>query len=140
MSEEQNLLDAQLEQELQFARFVECVARACHEANKMYCESIGDNSQLEWDKATDHVKQSAYSSVLYALEHPDVTPEQMHMNWRRDKIKAGWIYGKVKNEETRVHPCLVDYKDLPEEQRVKDNIFIDVVKLMVATYNEQTAG
>lgn len=123
-------------EELVYARFVDSTARACHEANKRYCESIGDTSQVDWEVAPDSVKQSAYSGVIYALENPEVTPEQMHMNWRRDKIKAGWIYGPVKNEVTRTHPCLVNYSELPEEQRTKDDIFIMVVQMSLQNYQK----
>lgn len=121
-------------EELAYAVFVQCTAKACHDANKAFCESIGDTSQVEWHDASDAVKQSAFSGVIYALENPEVTPEQMHQNWKRDKIKAGWIYGKEKSEATRMHPCLVDYKDLPEEQRVKDEIFIAVVQVSLESY------
>lgn len=123
-------------EELIYAQFVDSTARACHEANKRYCESIGDTSQVDWEVASDSVKQSAYSGVIYALENPEVTPEQMHMNWRRDKIKAGWIYGPVKNEATRTHPCLVNYSELPEEQRTKDDIFIMVVRMSLENYQK----
>jgi hypothetical protein len=123
-------------EELVYAQFVESTARACHEANKMYCESIGDTSQVTWDAASEVVKQAAYSGVIFALENPDVTPEQMHMNWKRDKIKAGWIYGPVKNEVTRTHPCLVNYEDLPEDQRVKDDILIMVVQMSLDAYEK----
>jgi len=27
------------------------IAKVCHEANRAYCESIGDNSQLSWEDA-----------------------------------------------------------------------------------------
>lgn len=121
-------------EELAYAMFVQSTAKACHEANKAFCESVGDNTQVAWEEASDAVKQTAFSGVIYALENPEVTPEQMHLNWKRDKIKAGWIYGKEKSEAARMHPCLVDYKDLPEEQRIKDDIFIAVVKVSLESY------
>lgn len=128
---ETNVIESE---ELAYAMFIQSTAKACHEANKAFCESIGDNTQVSWEEASDAIKQSAFSGVIYALENPEVTPEQMHLNWKRDKIKAGWIYGKEKSEATRMHPCIVDYKDLPEEQRIKDDIFIAVVQVSLESY------
>lgn len=38
---------------------VQEVARVVHELNKAYCESIGDNSQPDWDNAPEWQKSSA---------------------------------------------------------------------------------
>ena len=35
---------------------------------------------------------------------------------------------KPKNEVHKIHPCLVPYEDLPEEQKEKDALFIAVVR------------
>ena len=123
-------------EEMVYAQFVEATARACHEANKRYCESIGDMSQVSWNDTSDGVKQSIYNGVINILENPEATPEQSHMNWMRGKIKAGWIYGPVKNEASRTHPALVKYENLPEDQKIKNDIFIMVVQMSLSNYEK----
>jgi len=104
----------------------EQIARICHEVNRAYCQSIGDDSQPKWNDAPDWQRESAINGVLFHLEN-DVTPEQSHENWMREKVAAGWTYGPVKDPEKKQHPCMVPYHDLPLEQRTKDYLFRAVV-------------
>lgn len=104
------------------------IAKVCHEANKVYCESIGDNSQKPWDACPDWQKQSAIAGVKFKLKNMDATPEDMHNSWMKDKQESGWKYGTVKDEVKKEHPCLVSYDKLPPEQRTKDHIFASIVK------------
>lgn len=107
---------------------VEEIAKECHEANRHYCESIGDNSQVEWDKAEDWQKESAINGVRFY--NSDITPEQQHEAWMKDKKEAGWKYGKEKDAKKKTHPCMVPYDKLPEDQKLKDEIFQSVIKQM----------
>jgi hypothetical protein len=104
------------------------IARVAHEVNKSYCESIGDHSQKSWEEAEGWQKQSAIKGVQFALENPDAPPSAQHDSWTADKVKDGWVYGPVKNPDTKEHPCLVPYEELPLEQRTKDYLFQAVVK------------
>jgi hypothetical protein len=106
---------------------VEQIAQVCHEANKAYCQSIGDNSQPSWENAPDWQKQSAINGVKYHLETPDAKPEDSHNSWLKEKEADGWKYGEVKNPETKEHTCYVPYSELPAEQQKKDALFIAVV-------------
>ena len=99
------------------------IAKVCHEANKAYCESIGDNSQLHWEDAPDWQKQSAINGVLYHLNNPESKPEDSHVSWSKEKIEQGWVYGETKDPELKTHPCLVDYSALPVSQQNKDYLF-----------------
>jgi hypothetical protein len=38
---------------------IDQVARVCHEANRAYCQTLGDNSQPAWDDAPEWQKDSA---------------------------------------------------------------------------------
>lgn len=110
------------------------IAMACNQVNKAYCESNGDFTCQDWDQLSDELKRSAVNGVLFRLENPNATPEDQHNAWRRSKIKDGWVYGPVKNVEAKLHPSLVDYKDLPQEQRTKDNLFMAVVDSLSAIF------
>jgi hypothetical protein len=67
--------------------------------------------------------------VLYFLEHPDATPEDMHINWMKERLADGWRLGAVKDVEAKLHPCLVAYEMLPKLQRVKDALFINTIRM-----------
>ncbi|ANJ65198.1 putative RyR domain-containing protein [Erwinia phage vB_EamP_Frozen] len=102
------------------------IARLCHQANKAYCESLGDFSQPDWEDAPSEIRASAMFGVEFHLE-ADRTPAESHENWMKQKILDGWMYGPVKNFETKEHPLLVDYDQLPQEHKSKDYIFRGIV-------------
>jgi hypothetical protein len=104
------------------------IARAAHEVNRAYCESIGDTSQLPWDQAPTWQWQSAEDGVRKILSGEVTTPEQAHESWLVFKRADGWGFGPVKDPETKSHPCMVPYAELPQEQRVKDALFFAVVR------------
>ena len=106
---------------------VQSIARVCHETNRAYCQSIGDNSQPDWDSAPDWQKQSAVNGVRFHLENPNASPSHSHDEWLKEKESTGWKWGPVKDPEKKEHPCCVPYDHLPENQKAKDALFIAVV-------------
>jgi len=105
-------------------------ARVCHEVNRAYCMSIGDHSQVPWDDCADWQRKSAIDGVVFLIDNPDKTPEEVHNNWMADKIKDGWSYGEQKNALLKTHPCIRPYWELPVQQRTKDLLFKAVVNSM----------
>lgn len=105
-------------------------AELAHEANRLYCEGIGDASQLPWRDAPAWQRESAINGVRVALS--GATPEQQHAAWSADKIAAGWVYGPAKDADAKTHPCLVPYADLPDAQRRKDSLYLAVVRALAA--------
>lgn len=106
---------------------IEQIAEVCHEVNREYCEFLGDYSIKPWEDAEDNIKGSAVDGVKFRIDFPTVSPQEMHFNWSKFKLADGWKYGPVKDVELKTHPCLVEYKDLPEDQKAKDYIFSSVV-------------
>lgn len=105
------------------------IAKAAHYANVLVCDVLNDGMEpLPWEATTEAHKNSLINGVAMVLSTPNPTPEQNHENWLKVKRSEGWIYGEKKNEETKEHPCLVPYNQLPANQRVKDLMFISVVK------------
>ncbi|PLR84654.1 hypothetical protein CVD25_01065 [Bacillus canaveralius] len=105
---------------------VAAIAKICHEVNRAYCLSLGDESQPKWEDAPQWQRDSAINGVEFHLNN-ETTPEQSHENWMKDKVADGWVYGEVKDPEKKTHPCMVPYAQLPLEQRTKDYLFKAVV-------------
>lgn len=104
----------------------ERIAAICYEVNRSYCQSIGDNIQLPWNKAPKWQQQSTINGVELHLNN-EITPEQSHQNWLKEKVEDGWIYGPIKSAEFKTHPCVVPYSMLSQQQRSKDYIFKAIV-------------
>ncbi len=100
----------------------EQIAQVCHEANKAYCEGIGDDSQQSWGAASKWQRESAVNGVKAHAEG-GLTPEQSHESWLKEKLADNWSYGPVKDPEKKLHPCMVPYAELPQEQKMKDKLF-----------------
>lgn len=98
-------------------------AQVAHNVNRAYCQSIGDESIPDWSEAPEWQQQSAINGVAFHFSNPDATPDASHKNWMAEKVRTGWVYGKVKDPDTRRHPCIVPYDQLPQEQRSKDFLF-----------------
>lgn len=102
---------------------IEKTAKVCHEANRAYCQAIGDNSQPSWEDAPDWQKSSAMDGVRFHQSNSDAGPDASHNNWLAHKKADGWKWGPVKDPDAKEHPCFVPYEELPIEQRAKDYIF-----------------
>uniref|UniRef100_A0A915DIR8 B30.2/SPRY domain-containing protein n=1 Tax=Ditylenchus dipsaci TaxID=166011 RepID=A0A915DIR8_9BILA len=59
--------------------------------------------------------------------------ENLHELWAMRKIDLGWIYGEVRNEQSRRHPCLTSFDHLPETEQIYNiNLALDTMKAIEA--------
>jgi len=107
------------------------IAKVAHNVNRAYCQSIGDHSLSDWDHSPHWQKESIENGVMNVLAKPDTTPEESHRNWLMEKEREGWTYGVNKDVDRKKHPCMLAYYDLPKEQRLKDSLFLAVVKTLM---------
>jgi hypothetical protein len=56
-----------------------------------------------------------------------------HERWLQAKLKAGWRYGKPRNDEQRVHPSVRAWEDLPDEEKQKDRLLVLEIPQIVAS-------
>lgn len=99
------------------------IAMVAHSINQAYCQSLGDESVLPWDQATEDQQNSIIAGVQMHLANSDTTPEESHQAWLDRKVEEGWVYGEVKDVEAKQHPCILPYEQLPAEQKSKDYLF-----------------
>ena len=109
---------------------IDDIAKISHVANKAYCESIGDNSQVCWSEAPDWQKESAVKGVELHLNNPDLPASASHDAWMKHKLSTGWKYGPVKDPEKKEHPNLVSFWDLPIREQAKDLLFSSIVRCL----------
>ncbi len=98
-------------------------AIACHEANRAYCLSIGDDSQKPWEQAPGWQQQSAVTGVHFVYNNPDAPASANHDSWMAEKVADGWVYGEVKDPIAKTHHCIVPFEQLPPQQQFKDVLF-----------------
>jgi hypothetical protein len=103
------------------------IAKTCHEANRIWCQSNGDNSQKHWAEAEQWQRDSAISGVQFRLNNPNAKEDSQHNAWMKGKVDQGWVYGEVKDAVAKTHPCIVPFKELPIFQQKKDALFCAIV-------------
>lgn len=106
---------------------IETIAKMAHAVNSAYCEAIGDPVAPPWEQASEDLRDSICTGVIFHLENPSATAQDSHDRWLETKADQGWTFGEVKSEANKTHPNIVPYEDLPQEQRVKDHLFRAVV-------------
>ncbi len=46
--------------------------------------------------------------------------ENAHETWARERLSQGWSWGPERDDARKLHPCLVPYAELPEEEKAVD--------------------
>lgn len=109
----------------------EQIARVCHEANRAYCMTLEDHSHPTWDMAPEWQKESAINGVKSLVLDPSKSAAQSHREWMRWKEDRGWKYGPRKIPEQLLHPCMLPWEELPIDQRLKDELFRAIVRVLL---------
>ena len=59
---------------------------------------------------------------LEILKLSQVLAENVHELWAKERLENGSKYGKERNDSLKTHPCLIPYDQLPESEKVYDQI------------------
>lgn len=104
------------------------IAHVCHEANRaVQIEQADPTIPISplWEELDGETRESATQGVQGVLDGN--TPAESHVGWVQFKVDHGWVFGPVKDETLKQHPLLVPYEGLPEAQKVKDALFVNIV-------------
>jgi hypothetical protein len=104
------------------------IAAVCHEANRRLTVIVQDVPvQPPWEDCGADMQASSVRGVEFALANPDAPPSAQHDAWMNERLGQGWRLGPVKNVETKEHPALVPYGQLPLGVQHKDALFKAIV-------------
>ena len=66
------------------------------------------------------------------MELSEVLSRNTHEVWASERMKQGWRYGEKRDDELKLHPCLVEYDELSEIEKDYDrNTAMETLKLIV---------
>ena len=87
-------------------------------------------------KTNNYIPQPIDTSDIQLPEELNPLLEAMAKNvhevWAQTRIAQGWQYGPERNDTEKLHPMLIPYEDLPEEEKVYDrNTSIETLKLIL---------
>lgn len=58
--------------------------------------------------------------------------KNIHEVWAKSRMDQGWTYGPARNDAQKIHPCLVPYEELPEEEKDYDrNTALETLKYVI---------
>lgn len=102
---------------------LERVTRAAYEVVRAYARELGEDMRKDWSAITGEERESLREGVVGVLSGRLVTLKDQHDAWRQAMVDQGWAWGPVKVVSEKLHPALVEFEQLPFEQRVKGAIF-----------------
>jgi len=82
----------------------------------------------------DHPSNLPQTKVFGIIEASiELLAEAEHDGWREQKYRNDWSYSPVRDDSARMHPCLVQYATLSNEEKEKDRNAVrhypDIVEL-----------
>jgi len=82
----------------------------------------------KWEKRDEAFRSqmTEYVEGLWGKALP--TPEEAHDSWWRKYEEMGWKYGEVRDTVAKTHPDMVPFKELPKDERDKDEVFLALVE------------
>lgn len=84
-------------------------------AQARYCVEI-----LEAAGFTVRPASSEAGLAKFTDEEVERMSELEHGRWNVERLRDGWRYGKVRDDATKIHDCLLSWSDLPEDIRGYD--------------------
>lgn len=79
------------------------------------------------------VDTSMVNLPAYVEQIRDKLAENIHEMWAMNKIEAGWIYGEIRDDLRKIHPCIVQFERLPAaEKRYDTQLAVQTLKTILA--------
>ena len=103
------------------------IAQVVHAAMREYSAQIGEAVPPMWVNMPTDVQNVVMQGISIIRSTPNTTSLEIHDSWLKGMLGKGWTHGAKKCGDLRTHPCMVSYDELPEVQRVKDDLFRSIV-------------
>ena len=106
----------------------EQIAQIVHTAVNTFRLTIGEEDLGTWENLDEDRKQLTRNAVTRTVEYPNISPEDQHEIWAKEKREQGWTYGAEKCPKNLTHPSLIPYEQLSENEKIKDKLVTNTIK------------
>jgi diadenosine tetraphosphate (Ap4A) HIT family hydrolase len=69
---------------------------------------------------------------VFTEEETEFLAEKEHEQWVQERVKKGWVYGMDRDDQRKIHGCIVPWAQLSEAQRQKDQNAIRALPAILA--------
>jgi len=105
---------------------LELILTVVHNANAVLKKINGEKHEELADMEPN--RRAGMKAAIKNALTTDTTPEQSHINWLAAQEALGYKYGTEIDRVNLLHPCMVPYEQLPAEQKLKDDMFVAIIK------------
>jgi len=108
----------------------EVLSESDRDSNRRQAEHISTKlaaAGLHIEPSTDWREQR----FSFSEEEVEALARLEHLRWMQEKTASGGKYGPVKDKHKKIHPCLVPWEKLPEDEKEKDRDSIRNLPLLV---------
>jgi hypothetical protein len=144
------LLDRTCTPDLALRSTYEILAHAIHEEYVRHMKEQGFTSQtnpsmVPWEELQESLKESNRAQAEhirvkletigcdiamstdwdaplfeFSPKENELLAEMEHERWIEEKLRKGWKYGPTRDDKAKIHPCLVLWNELPDNEKDKD--------------------
>ncbi|MGN0885027.1 MAG: RyR domain-containing protein [Candidatus Spyradosoma sp.] len=66
-------------------------------------------------------------------ELAEMLSKNTHEVWARTRFEQGWRWGETRDDARKLHPCLIPYEELSEDEKTFDrNTALETIRLILA--------
>lgn len=83
----------------------------------------------EYSELSELEKTLLIESAMQVVYEDISTAKECHDIWMKIKIDQGYKYGEIKCDKEKTHPCMIPFEELSFLQKLKDELFVNMVRM-----------
>lgn len=93
------------------------------ESNRVQAANIR-NTLAETGYSINQLRDWEADELVFTLEEVEIMARKEHERWGQERREDGWTHGPERDAEEKTNPDLVEWDDLPEEEKEKNRRFV----------------
>lgn len=98
---------------------------------------------VPWEALNDVLKDRAADTVRRLMDRMEgaecgIPDKELHDLWHANMIDMGWYYGPTYSLEQKLHPSMIPFDELPDDEKIKDAIWSGIIYALYPYYTEET--